>query len=353
MIVLIVVIVVVVIGLAVGLGYYFTRPSTGGTGGNTAEDAEKGFSIRYRNSTKVPITVWLDDMPFCSKQPDGSKCIQGDPTAAGWAQKRGNFYICDGNMRCRASTSQRKETLQPGETWIVKPPVDEKGEPYWCFQQGSVPRVCPGVGAWVTRSGADMPAIMEVTRLENNVNKGEIWANISAVDGANLRVTMTYSGKCPQDGEKGGKRVSLMPLGQKSQSNPNGCPVQIEAVPGVQTCPAVRAWPDLDAKCGPDSWNMAACPYPVEKDLSDLYKKEDCHKWWSTNDCALLWKNYIQNNPDGPSDQYVFAYDERRWKPGDTFDKNFNPPANKDVNPLMVCPLEKDSSLTYDILDIL
>ena len=60
----------------------------------------------------------------------------------------------------------------------------------------------------------------------------------------------------------------------------------------------------------------------------------------------------MQKNKSGPCQQYGWAYDEKKWKSGDSFDKDGNPPDNTDVNPLIKCPLNK-GSLNIEILKIL
>lgn len=81
--------------------------------------------------------------------------------------------------------------------------------------------------------------------------------------------------------------------------------------------------------------------------------KKGYHIWWSTNPVALGWLDYLQNNASGRCDAYGWPYDEKKWKPGDTFDINGDPPANP-LGVLVHCPaFTSDRYLNIDILDIM
>ena len=353
-------------------------PSGGGgvvpSGGGDFPSGNDKFSIQFKNSTNNDIIVWLDDMGMCSME-QTNDCHMGDPNA--WGSKgMGTFYIYtnqNGKWDAQKSLTTRRQVLKPGQVWGVFPPINPKtGNPFWCMDQPCNKkqnceaigdpkdrqkcidkrttciknngwfRNCPGVGAWFTTSDVKGNIIGSVgSRIEYNINNGDLWFNSSAVDAINANFDATYTG-CPEN-----ERKCLADL--------NSCPYT-RVTNGVKECIAPKFWPDdVINKCGTNGfgsqWNLspkdlAGCGY------GDPAHKEECHKWWGTNDCAKKWLNYLQKNPSGKCEQYGWAYDEMRWKPGDTFDKNGNPPTNKDVTPLIHCPLKK-GSLNINVLKIL
>ena len=314
--------------------------------GDYPEDG-KSFTIQYRNSTKVPITVWLDNQAFCEKSSSSADCKQGDDNA--WNKNLGKFFVytknSSGKWEYSKTTSARKQDIQPGQIWRIVPPTDSKNQPYWCFDQpagdGLWQRNCPGVGAWITRTGFKMNAIDKVTRFEYNINNGELWYNSSSVDGVNTNNSIEYSGVC-----KDNHRVCDIDL--------DSCPVK-ENVDGIMTCPSAKWWPDLDSKCPGGELSMGLKPSDVAGcGYGDAARKEVCHKWWASNKtCAQKWLNWLQKNPSGKKcNQYGWAYDEMKYKPGDKFDSNGNPSENHDVRPLVHCSL-KGGSLKINITNIL
>lgn len=313
------------------------------------------LSIQYKNSTSIPIIIWLDNQAFCSKTSDKTDCKQGDDSA--WNKNLGKFYIFsekDGQWVSSPGTPGRKQTLEPGQVWRIVPPVDEKKIPYWCFDQPAGEnlwqRNCPGVGAWVTPAGLTMNAIEKVTRFEYNINTvpdhRAIYFNMSAVDGNNLNATMEYTGKdCPNN-----MRVCEVDL--------KTCPVQMIRADGALTCPSPKFWSNEEIdQCGTSGfgqkWNLSAkdligCGYGDDR----VEQKTECHKWWATNKCGQKWLTYLQKNQ--VCESYGWAYDEMRWKPGDTFDRNGNPSHNEEVHTLMKCPLNVGpSSINMDITGIM
>ena len=331
------------------------------------------FSIQYKNSTDIDIMVWLDDQPFCKKDSSDAPCRQGTPIlqSTGWENNLGTFYVIsniNGVWQTKKTQPARKQLLKPSEIWRIVPPTGEDGKPYWCFDQNSpicfdasnVPswcedpdyktrRQCPGVGAWITPADKTMPAIKEVTKFEYNINNGELWFDVSSVDGINVNTVATYTG-CP-DKQK------------KCTIDLKTCPVS-SVVDGVKTCPSPKTWPDID-KCGNDGYGnglsagmLAGCGYGA------TLEKEECHKWWANNKCAQQWLNWLQKNPSGETcDQYGWAYNETVFGYGDSFDSNFNPCVtdsngkcikthNNPIEPLIRCPINK-GSLNIDILNIL
>ena len=205
-------------------------------------------------------------------------------------------------------------------------------------------RKCPGVGAWFTSDIPNIPYIKGSigSRIEYNINDGILYFNSSAVDSINANFNASYT-ECPDNI-------------RKCTINLDECPVPIINNNGVKECPAPKFWDDnIINECGTDGFgtqfkltpkNLAGCGY------GDANYKEECHKWWSTNRCAQQWLNYLQKNKSGTCQQYGWAYDEKKWKSGDTFDLEGNPPDNTGVNPLIECPLNK-GSLNIEILKIL
>lgn len=306
----------------------------------------ESLSIQFKNSTEIPIIVWLDNQAFCPKKSSVADCKQGDNSA--WDRNLGKFFIYtkkDGQWVREPGKSGRKQTIEPGQVWRIMPPLDENNRPYWCFDQPAGgdkwKRNCPGVGAWVTPAGITMNAIEKVTRFEYNINGNEIWFNQSAVDGSNVNATTEYTGNCPDN-----KRVCELDL--------KSCPVMDKA-DGALTCFSPKFWKDLD-ECGTNGFgakwklsprDLAGCGY------GDREHKIECHKWWATNEkCAQKWLKYLQG--DGKCQTYGWAYDEMRWdkSQGDNFDFNGNPQTNKAVHPLINCPL-KAGSLNVQVTDIL
>jgi hypothetical protein len=236
------------------------------------------------------------------------------------------FSRSGGKWLRRTSARTRKQNLAPGEIWQITPPADAKG-PYWCFDQGGK-RICAGVGAYFTRAGQDMPVTDGVMRLEYNVNNNQLWYNLSAVDGINANLTMTYTGEGCQDRT----RACLTDL--------LACPHNAVFAGGVRSCPALKKWPTSVAEAcaqqggdlhGHSVTEMAGCGW------TDAANKEMCHRWYGQNACALGWLRYLQEGKGTECAAYGWAYDEKKWRPGDSFDKG-NPPDNN-VKPLVVCAL--------------
>lgn len=312
------------------------------------------LSIQYKNSTDIPIIVWLDNQAFCAKSSNQADCKQGDDAA--WDKNLGKFFIYtqkNGQWVASPGVSGRKQRLEPGQVWRITPPVDEKNSPYWCFDQPSGPntwkRNCPGVGSWVTKDGITMRAIEKVTRFEYNINTNPrnmgVYFNQSAVDGNNLNATMEYTGSdCPNN-----KRVCLTDL--------NTCPYPMKA-DGAMTCPSPKFWPsDVIQKCGTSGagkqWNLSprdlvGCGY------GDREHKIECHKWWALNECGQAWLSYLQKK--NRCESYGWAYDEMRWDPsqGDNFDFNGNPKTNSDVHTLIRCPFKPGpASININVTNIM
>ena len=301
-------------------------------------------------------------MAFCSKHGQGD-CHMGDDKA--WDKNLGKFYVISANGTVKQTKSQQMQTLKPNEIWRIVPPI-ENGDPYWCMDQpcrkddpcdnpstrqecikrrqicidndGWI-RNCPGVGAWFTSADKDKITGSVGSRIEYNVNNGEIWFNSSAVDATNSNFSANYT-KCSEK-----KRKCITDL--------TTCK-HVGEEQGVKVCLAPKFWPDKDInECGTSGFGKQFNMSP--RDLAaaafgDPNKKIEYHKWWGTNKCALDWLKWLQKNPK--CDMYGWAYDEMRWKPGDSFDKNGNPPENKEVNPLIHCKLDK-GNLNIDVLKVM
>lgn len=311
------------------------------------------LSIQYKNSTNIPVIVWLDNQAFCEKKSSAADCKQGDNAA--WDKNLGKFFIYskkNGQWVAEPSKSARKQVLQPGQVWRITPPANEKGEPFWCFDQPDGKgwkRNCPGVGSWVTPDGITMNAIEKVTRFEYNINVNPknmgVYFNQSAVDGNNLNATLEYTGsKCPNN-----KRVCEIDL--------QTCPYKTKS-DGALTCPSPKFWPSIK-DCGTNGfgqqWNLSPLQL-VGCGYGDRDHKIQCHKWWATNKCAQSWLKYLQENSSGKRcDSYGWAYDEMRWdeSQGENFDHNGNPATNKTVHALIRCDYQKGASLNVDITNIL
>jgi hypothetical protein len=333
------------------------------------------FSIQYKNSTNTDIIIWLDDQPFCNKPSDNidAPCRQGAPIlpSTGWERNLAKFFVLNNNKGIWIpvpSKSDRKQVIKPGEIWRIVPPTSSDGNPFWCFDQDcticfdsnnkpswcndpdyKTKRKCPGVGAWVTIAGKNMPAIKEVTKFEYNINDGVLWFDVSAVDGINCKTVAEYTG-CREK-----RKSCLLDL--------DTCPQQT-VIDGVKTCPSPKTWDDIE-KCGKNGFGdpdipvrkLAGCEYGAEPG------KGECHKWWANNKCAREWIDWLQNNPSGEKcNQYGWAYDEMVYKNGDGFDINYNPCIMSDgvcietrtnpVEPLIMCPINK-GSLNINILSIM
>ena len=217
-------------------------------------------------------------------------------------------------------------------------------------------RNCPGVGAWFT-STRNVPndLIGSVgSRLEYNVNNGQLWFNSSAVDAINANFDAYYTG-CPET-----ERICNIDF--------SGCVKGKDH--GVTTCLAPKFWNNEKLKkCGTNGFtghniknvkDLAGCGF------GDSDTKKLCHKWWANNKCAQEWLNFIQKNKKGRCDLYGWAYDEKKYIKGvDTFDLNGNPcktnkkngeyceeQSDNPVSPLIHCPINK-GSLNISILSIL
>ena len=355
----------------------------------------KVFAVQFRNDTDTNVKVILDNQAMCSaygsrdNQYTKGDCQQMDSTV--WKNSLGEFYLIDSDGKRSKQDPSQTQVLRPGEVWSVQPPVDAKTKyPYWCFDQPCNPntddrciahtwklvppygdnpiitgdkgirRNCPGVGAIVVPESSTMEIVEGTSRFEYNINNGVIWYNGSAVDGLNVNMTMHYTG-CPlkvQD-ESGDWHPS-----QKQCTTPlNSCP-HSSSFHNTWTCPSPKLWGGsgpaeksdarIDQMCdkGPDEGlqphELVGCGY------GDREHKIKCHKWWAKNkECAQKWLNFLQKTKGHTCDQYGWAYDEKKYNDGDTFDENGNPGDNKSVSPLVRCDLKPNTALNIAITDIM
>ena len=312
---------------------------------------DKYFSIQFRNSTDRDIIIWLDDMGMCSTE-SRNDCHMGDPNA--WSIKGlGQFMILtdagNGNWSAQLSQSQRKQVIMKDQVWRVIPPIDSKsGDPYWCMDQpykGNWNRNCPGVGAWFANADfkGNLPGSIG-SRIEYNINGGQLWFNSSAVDAINANFNASYTG-CPENERK--CLTDLSTCRYPSFEN------------GVKICPAPKFWPrDIINACGTNGiggqYNLSALDL-AEAGKGDSNYKKEYHKWWAQNKCAYDWLQYLQHNKSGKCEQYGWAYDEfvyNKDEPDSTFDVNGNPKTPNPIKPLIQCKL-KNGSLNVDILKIM
>lgn len=305
------------------------------------------FAVQYRNSTNVPIIVWLmGDQPPCANT--GADCVFKETD--NWTTTiTAKFTVLNENGDIISKNNiTRNQTLQPGQTWRIELPFDKTGKPSWCFGKGN--NTCPGVRSWFTQANVkqDVHANNGYTGLECNFNAGKsIDYDISGVDGLNANITVEYTGKC---GNTNTYKKCLIELDNcSSMATKNG----------VNTC--------LSPSQKPGANDLAGCGLPtVTHSNTDPWctKKMACHKWWADSDEGQKWLKFLQQNTSGECDAYGWAFDEMLYKDGDVpIGDNCDPGpeggpvrTNNIVNPNIDCnqyPYEKNTYLNVDILKIL
>jgi len=373
----------------------------GGDGGFPTYDGNH-FSIQYRNSTQDAVTVWLDgSQPPCS-QAEAKNCNAGtDPAkySDAWKNMKDaftrsgtQFYIHKPDGTNIGMDVANHIDLQKGETLRIVPPI-VNSIPEWYYYHPVAKKVMTaGVASWVTQKGISMPAVMNITKLEYNLSvpiDKNIWFDISAVDGLNVQATMSLEGAgcgkdvncyCDHTLPKVCKTsFDAYAIDQATGKSNDGCPYIME-FDKAKTCPNPKFYPEAFEKTAKPSWVTSPSKYTTEKVSStcpDIWAtagkpsgKDMCsaasglasvkpayHIWWSTNPVGQGWLTYLQKNAKGKCDSYGWAYDEKRWKEGtDTcksFDKNGNPPDNKDVGALVACTWKENTYLNIDILKLM
>jgi len=352
------------------------------------------FSIQYRNSTSEAITVWLNwSQPPCSKtEAQALKCDTKDwlpanaeskwkALASAFKASGTVFQIIKGKSVTTVDVSNRID-LDAGSTFRIVPPISN-GNPewYWSTYDANAKKhnvTTAGVSGWVTKKGKSMPATMQTTLYEYNLVPNAIWWDISAVNGLNTKVTMALEGKGCSSANCG---CGSAPMKQcraniaAYMSTNNGCPY-IMKFDEVNTCPNPNFYSSVDSNAAKAPWVVATSSFTTQKvsnEHSDIWKaagrpsgadmasaasglpkmKEAYHIWWATNPVGQAWLSYLQKNPAGECNAYGWAYDEKRWKPGDKFDSNGNPPNNTAVKALMQCGFSSDTYLNIDILEVM
>jgi hypothetical protein len=351
---------------------------------------ENHFSIQYRNNTAEAITVWLNGaQPPCSKT-EAVNCVVGavpDHYKNDWKQLKESFkksgtrfYIIDKNAKhTREIEVTNRIHLDRGQILRIVPPLGADNHPQWYYSAGGTVQTA-GVTGWVTRPDVNMPAPMQVNLFEYNLDYAQLtlWADISAVDGLNSNATMMWAGPgCgkPDCGTGVSMPRRLMTNIEPYKDNNDGCP-HIMEVAGARTCPNPKHYPAQINTGQRPSWVVGNTSFDTEKVSSDYATywtnagspdglqmcaaasglaapKEAYHIWWATNSVGMGWLNYLQKNKKGRCDAYGWAYDEKKWKPGDTFDKNGNPPDNTSVTPQFAGPMKNDTYLNIDVLKIM
>ena len=355
-----------VAGIAVGI--YFavvgTTPPKESPPKENPPPAPKDLDIRFYNNSDKPFTVWLEgSQPPCNKE-QASKCHTwqvGEETpesyAAKWKalapvfeQSGTKFSIYDGKTT-RAIPVSNSVELKPGETFILQPPVDANGQASWYYMNREKTGIMKaGLKAWVAKTGISMPASERTILFEFNpgVNPGtkayEMYWDISAVDGINAKATMEY-----------GDDISV------ANTDIGKCLYQ-----GTNTCQNLKFQPEATfnaknvvAENFNDIWVAAGKPSNKEMAQAasgDPLKKKAYHIYWAMDPQAQAYLNWLQRDADGKikTNAYGWAYDEKKWKEGVSFDVNGNPENdNKEVDALRSGLIVKGKSLEIKVTDII
>lgn len=378
------------------------------------------FSIQYRNSTTDTITVWLEPtQPPCSKQVAHDQgCSATDWTALQnqFTKSGTKFVIIDANGTSKNTSVLSHTDLAPGETLRIIPPLGSDGMPQWYFGAAGS-ETTAGPATWVTKKGISMPAVGAVTKVEFNPDPNHIlWFDLSAIEGVNIQVTMSYEG--PGTADVTTKECKI-PLDDYSDTNSDGCPYGgPETMTGstASSCLHPRWYPydSIEAAVLKPSWVVAPKDFTLTDSDNTKYAailadatqalkgwiayfsgqdsrwkppvhyatdaftgymladgaigdadgkgtflpaKKAYHIWWATNPVALGWKQYVQQNGKGNCDSYAWAYDEKVWKPADFTKSNNGFTTDGNVNPLnenSIVPLVSHalSKNTYLNIDI-
>jgi hypothetical protein len=352
------------------------------------------FSIRYRNSTLSPITIWLiGSKPPCSKtEADAKNCNAGsDPTqytskwtamSAAFERSGTAFYITRVSGMSDKIAVTNKIDLAAGEVLRIVPPNVTVGAytgPGWYYNNNvSGVTETSGTTTWVTKTGIDMPAPEKVMLYEFNISApldGNITYDISAVDGLNANATMNYTG-CSATSEKA-CRTNI----NAYDGTNDGCPYIMQFF-GQNTCPNPKFYTTIGGGTKP-AWVVPTTDFTTE-DVSTTYsaywtaagspsgaamasaagasanEKKAYHIWWATNPVAQGWLTYLQKNQAGTCDAYGWAYDEKRLDLSQCdpntetcFDGEGNPPDNQDISALVTCAYKPDTYVIIDILKVM
>lgn len=359
------------------------------------------FSIQYRNSTDSGITIWFGgDQPPCSKA-EAANCDTGivnDEYATKWknlydagvfTRSGTHFYITDTSGKSTEVAVSNSIDVPKGETLRIIPPQPPSvgSAPEWYYKKNGKIETA-GVVAWATKKGVQMPAPEPVTVYEYNLDSAQkiIWFDLSGVNGINTNATMVYEGPGCGNDINCGTGVTLPKVLKSNLDDYNGtndgCPYSMTFA-SAKSCPNPKFYPKSKIDTGKPAWVVSTDEYtttdaslPANVTLwnvavaankgatftgLDLARAGDgsakikpvYHIWWSTNPVGQGWLKYLQSNKKGKTDAYGWAYDEKRWKLGDTFDIYGNPPDNKAVEALVHGTYKNNTYLNIDILKLM
>lgn len=218
-------------------------------------DDSKGTIVDIINDTDKTVNAFLDKYkPPCLPISDGDKytcnpadanleCnsfpynkIKGYKNATKectWKNNDAIMTIVDKYGNERNAVGQNWQTLKSGERWRIRLPLSNNNHPYWCSDTSEPDlkagkrntRVCAGVGGWFTPENVFLMEPKGVHRHEFNVNaidefdfvdgtksdnpsSGQFYYNLSAVDGINSEMDISYA-KCDKDSCSNVEKFSL------------------------------------------------------------------------------------------------------------------------------------------------
>jgi len=288
-----------------------------------------------------------------------------------------SFEIRDANGQTKVVAVANSIAVAPNETLRITPPVVD-GQPQWYWSKNGSP-VTAGVKAWVTPVGTQMPASEWTLLYEYNLTPTGVWWDLSAVDGLNANATMAYAGPGCSNKLDCGCDVPMPRMCMTNiaayDGNNDGCPY-VMSFDGANTCPNPKFYTTIDPNKNKPNWVVPRSEFttePVSSKHASIWQaagspsgadmalapsgspqiKPAYHLWWSNNVVGVGWLDYLQNNKAGPCHAYGWAYDEKKWAPGDGFDSHGNPPDNTTVGADVRCDFASDSYLNIDILKVM
>ena len=322
-------------------------------------------ALMILNATNKSINVYLDPTKPIFKENSPDIWENKDPNSQKdlddiWKICHANFYRYDMSKKTLISSQkisrlEGTEGLKPNECWvIVLPKINNM--PVWC--EGNE---CTGSGGWITSSDSNIPPDSnnihrpeKTMRFEFNWNENDIWYNLSAVDGLNSNIGLSYTGcnkttsclveltSCPNEFKNIG-----IPYDWKY----NTCvgPPQISSI--SSTCNGV-----LCSGCGTDKCETIC----------------ECRKKWHTDPILLNWKKFVQGSNN--CNVYAWAYDELVIKDptnckcenticnceNNTVCKGCNNCKNDSciyednkIKPLLNCPKTEDGNLLIKVFNVM
>ena len=367
------------------------------TDSNFPTYSDNVFSIQYRNSTAETITIWMDGtQPPCSFT-EANNCDAGTVnanfnttwlamnTSGAFTRSGTHFYITRTTGKSDEIPVANNVPLAKGETLRIVPPI-VSGYPQWYYKRfGEVGTA--GVAMWVTKAGIDMPAIGNISKFEPNLDftQKKVWGDMGAVDGINTNATMAFEGPGCSDKQCSCDQpmpaVCMTNIDAFDGSN-DGCPYIQQGSSSELTCPNPKFYTTIDANTKKPAWVVPRAQFTTNDASATAYQtiwnaavvangnatftgadlasaasgnsdiKKAYHIWWATNQVGQAWLNYLQKNASGSCRAYGWAYDEKKWKSGDTFDGNGNPPENP-IGANWSCPMKTNTYLNTDILKVM